>query len=156
MSVITVILYTVVILTALLLIGLILVQQSKGGGFGSAFGGSGDSVFGAHAGTHLTKLTVIMTAVFFILTLALAIITSHKEKSKSAMEVTQDLMSEPAKKAEKKVEKEADSVKTPEADKVSEKKPVAKPVILDKKGKQIPVPVLKKEAEKQEAPSQKQ
>ena len=48
-TVLSVILYTAVVLIALLLIGLVLVQPSKGGGFGSAFGGVGESVFGAQA-----------------------------------------------------------------------------------------------------------
>jgi preprotein translocase subunit SecG len=140
MGVITVILYTVVILTALLLIGLILVQQSKGGGFGSAFGGAGDSVFGAHAGTHLTKLTVIMTTIFFVLTLALAIITGHKAKSKSVIEVDKDLLGG-EQKVEQKVEKKAAA---PVAAKpVEAKKASAQKLVLDKKGEKIPVPVLK-------------
>lgn len=86
MEVLTIILYTLVVIIAVLLIGLVLIQQSKGGGFGTAFGGVGETVFGAHAGSHLTKLTVILVTVFFVLTLALAIITGHKEKPKSIVE----------------------------------------------------------------------
>ncbi len=78
MSVLTVILYVIVVVVALLLIGLILIQQSKGGGFGTSFGGIGESVFGAHASSHLTKLTVIMTTLFFILTLVLAVIVGRR------------------------------------------------------------------------------
>ena len=44
-----VILYAAVILVAILLIALVLVQQSKGGGFGGAFGGLGESILGAQA-----------------------------------------------------------------------------------------------------------
>lgn len=78
MGVITVVLYVVVVIVALLLIGLILIQQSKGGGFGASFGGIGESVFGAHAGSHLTKLTVVMTTLFFLLTLILAVIVGRR------------------------------------------------------------------------------
>ncbi len=81
MMVLTVVLYTIVVLVAILLIGLVLIQQSKGGGFGSAFGGAGESVFGAQAGNHLTKLTVILTTIFFVLALTLAIITGHRSVS---------------------------------------------------------------------------
>ena len=72
-----VILYAAVILVAILLIALVLVQQSKGGGFGGAFGGLGESILGAQAGSHLTKLTVILSSIFFVLVLAIAVLISH-------------------------------------------------------------------------------
>ena len=50
------------VIIALLLICLILVQQSKDSGFGSAFGGLGESVFGAQTGGHLARLTVIFAS----------------------------------------------------------------------------------------------
>jgi preprotein translocase subunit SecG len=87
MGVVTVVLYTLVIIVALLLIGLVLIQQSKGGGFGGAFGGVGESVFGAHAGSHLTKLTVILTTSFFVLTLLLAVIVGHSSRARSVAEI---------------------------------------------------------------------
>ncbi len=77
MSVLTVILYALVVAVALLLIGLILIQPSKSGGMGAAFGGVGESVFGAQAGSHLTKATVIMTALFFLVSLFLAALIGH-------------------------------------------------------------------------------
>jgi preprotein translocase subunit SecG len=91
MSPFTIVLYIVVVIVALLLIGLILIQQSKGGGFGTAFGGAGEAVFGARAAGHLTKLTVILTAVFFLLTLALVVITGTAEKSSSINLVDKNL-----------------------------------------------------------------
>ena len=72
MPVLTVLLYVAIFIVALLLIVLILIQPSKSGGMGAAFGGVGESVFGGKAGSHLTKTTVIMTAVFFVIALALA------------------------------------------------------------------------------------
>ena len=78
MSILATILNTLVVLLAILLIALILVQPSKsGGGFGSAFGGLGESVFGAQAMSHLSKLTVWCISIFFILTLASAIVAGH-------------------------------------------------------------------------------
>ncbi len=91
MGVITVVLYTLVIIVALLLIGLVLIQQSKGGGFGGSFGGVGESVFGAHASSHLTKLTVILTTSFFILTLLLAVIVGHRSRGRSVAEINTNL-----------------------------------------------------------------
>lgn len=77
MTFLAVVLYAAVILVTLLLIALILVQQSKGGGFGGAFGGLGESIFGAQGGSHLTKLTVILGTIFFVLVLAIAVLISH-------------------------------------------------------------------------------
>lgn len=84
MPVLTAVLYTSVVIVALLIIALVLIQQSKGGGFGSAFGGAGESMFGAHVGSHLTKFTVILTTVFFILTLLLAAITGLGNREEDA------------------------------------------------------------------------
>lgn len=70
-------LYALVVVVALLLIGLILIQPAKSGGMGAAFGGVGESVFGGKAGSHLTKATVWMTALFFVLCLALAVLIGH-------------------------------------------------------------------------------
>ncbi len=81
------VLYTAVVIVALLMIGVILIQPSKSGGFGGSFGGVGESVFGAYAGSHLSRLTVILISLFFILTLLLAVITSHKAKDKSVAEI---------------------------------------------------------------------
>ena len=77
LAVLTVILYAMVVVIALLLIGLILIQPSKSGGLGATFGGIGESVFGAQAGSHLTKATVFLTAVFFLFTLLLATLIGH-------------------------------------------------------------------------------
>lgn len=83
-----IVLYTLVIVISLLLIALILVQQPKSGGFGSTFGGLGESVFGAHAIGHMTKLTVIFTTIFFVLTLTLAIVLSHLPVKESVVSST--------------------------------------------------------------------
>lgn len=80
-----VVLYTLVVVVSLLLIALILVQQPKSGGFGSNFGGLGESVFGAHASGHMTRMTVIFTSIFFALTLLLAIFVGHNPAKESVV-----------------------------------------------------------------------
>ena len=60
---------------SLSLIGLILLQKSKDGGLGLAFGsGSNDSLFGARAGNVLTKATVGIGIVFIVNTLILGML----------------------------------------------------------------------------------
>jgi preprotein translocase subunit SecG len=86
MSTLATILNTLVVILAVLLIALILVQPSKsGGGFGSAFGGLGESVFGAQAMSHLSKLTVWCISIFFLLTLASAIVAGHMQTADSSV-----------------------------------------------------------------------
>ena len=84
MSALVVFLYVLVVVVSLLLIGIILIQPSKSGGFGSAFGGVGEGVFGAQTMGYLSRLTVVMIAIFFVVTLALAAISGHKQKVSSA------------------------------------------------------------------------
>ena len=109
----------VAVLVSLLLIALVLIQPSKSGGFGSAFGGLGESVFGAQAMSHLSKLTVIFITVFFVVTLLLAVVAGHaktetttsvltEEKTAMAPDVSAKDVKAPAAKAEAKpVEKPA-------------------------------------------------
>ena len=83
MNILTVLCYALIVVVALLLIGLIMIQPSKSGGMGAAFGGIGEA-FGGKAGSHLTKTTVIMTAIFFIVALALAALIGHGGGKKEA------------------------------------------------------------------------
>ena len=60
---------------SLALIGLVLLQKSKGGGLGMAFGSGGnDSLFGARAGNVLTKATVWIGVIFLANTLFLGML----------------------------------------------------------------------------------
>ena len=60
------------------LVAIVLLQVGKGAGFAGAFGAGGGSqtVFGARAGTFLTKLTAWLAAMFMILALAMAVLSS--------------------------------------------------------------------------------
>ena len=62
------------IILAVLMIVLILVQHGKGADAGASFGGGGAAtVFGASgSGNFLTRLTGILTALFFVTSLSLA------------------------------------------------------------------------------------
>ena len=102
MSVVETILYVMIIVVALLLIGLILIQPSKSGGMGAAFGGIGESVFGGKAGSHLTKSTVIMTTVFFLIALVLAaVIGRGLSESGSGDEISKQAAAQAAAATEK-------------------------------------------------------
>ena len=94
MAGLTVFLYVLVVLAAVLLIGLILIQPAKSGGMGAAFGGLGESVFGGKAGSHLTKATVWLTAIFFIIALALAALIGHGVRLSGSGETAVDSLLE--------------------------------------------------------------
>jgi len=101
MAALTVFLYVLVVLSSLLLIGLILIQPAKSGGMGAAFGGIGESVFGAKAGSHLTKATVWLTSIFFAITLILAALIGHGVKLENSDSAVDNLL-EASASAEKK------------------------------------------------------
>ena len=128
MSTLATILNTLVVILAVLLIALILVQPSKsGGGFGSAFGGLGESVFGAQAMSHLSKLTVWCISIFFILTLASAIVAGHmRTADSSVIEGESSIAMDASGSAETaKAGEAATETAAPEAAAVSEEKPAA-------------------------------
>ena len=117
MSILTVLCYALIVVIALLLIGLIMIQPSKSGGMGAAFGGIGET-FGGKAGSHLTKTTVILTALFFAVALALAAFIGHgggsaKVSDEFAAELNRSEDAKPEAKPEAKVEVKSEA--NPEA-----------------------------------------
>ena len=68
------------VIVSIMLLLVILVQRTKsGGGMGAALGGGfGESVFGSRAGNVLTKATVVLSTVFMLNTLGLAILFSKQ------------------------------------------------------------------------------
>lgn len=124
LTVLSAVLYTAVVLIAILLIGLVLVQPAKSGGFGSAFGGVGESMFGAQAMSQLSKVTVWLLSFFFILTLLLAVITGHKGSvdSKNSLLLSRESA------AGKKVEQKAVPAQKSAAAKKAEQKAAPAPV----------------------------
>ena len=83
------------VVIALLLVALILVQPSKDGGFGGApFGGAGEAIFGGHAADHLSKFTVVLTTLFFVITLTLAIVTGRRPGGELSVAETSDAPAE--------------------------------------------------------------
>jgi preprotein translocase subunit SecG len=71
------------ILVALGMIGLILLQQGKGAEAGASFGGGASgTVFGASGSANfLTKSTAVLTTIFFLTSLTLAVFAKHHSQS---------------------------------------------------------------------------
>ncbi|MDY4279641.1 MAG: preprotein translocase subunit SecG [[Pasteurella] mairii] len=73
-------LLVIYLLVAIALIGFILIQQGKGANAGASFGGGASgTVFGsAGAGNFLSRTTAILATIFFIVSLVIGNINSHR------------------------------------------------------------------------------
>ncbi len=86
------------LLIAIGLVGVILIQRSEGGALGMGGGGGGGAGFmtGRAAADLLTRTTAILAAGFFITSMVLAIMASHKGESKSILDKPAAPISTPA------------------------------------------------------------
>lgn len=64
----------------IILIGLVLIQRGRGAGLVESFAGV-ESMFGTKTSTFLTRTTTIMSIVFFITCLSLAVLSVKQSKS---------------------------------------------------------------------------
>lgn len=72
------------IIVVVLLIGIILLQKSEGGVLGMGGSGSKNGLLTTRsAGNLITKITYILSTLFFIICILLAALVSRREKSKS-------------------------------------------------------------------------
>ena len=95
------------VLVALAVIGLVLLQHGKGADMGSGFGGgSSGSLFGATGSANfLSRATAVLATVFFLTSLGLAYLATHKPKAAGG--VMDAVKTEPAVPAPKKAEEPA-------------------------------------------------
>jgi len=84
---------------ALCVIGLVLLQHGKGADMGAAFGsGSAGSLFGSSGSANfLSRTTAVLAAVFFVTSLGLTYVASHKGRPEGVMSTPQEVPVEPAK-----------------------------------------------------------
>ena len=82
------VLLVVHLIIAMLLIGTILLQRSEGGALGiGGGGGGGGSLFTARGvGNGLTRATAILAVCFFITSIALTVLATHKGKAGSVFD----------------------------------------------------------------------
>ena len=75
------------VLVALVIIGLVLLQHGKGADMGSGFGsGSSGSLFGATGSANfLSRMTAGLATVFFLTSLGLAYLATHKPKASGGL-----------------------------------------------------------------------
>jgi len=68
------------VIACIILIGLVLIQRGRGAGLVESFAGV-ESMFGTKTSAFLTRTTTIMSIVFFITCLTLAILSVRQSKS---------------------------------------------------------------------------
>ncbi|MEM6822996.1 MAG: preprotein translocase subunit SecG [Verrucomicrobiota bacterium] len=76
----------VLVICCILLTLVVLIQRPRSEGLGAAFGGGmTDSLFGAGTTDALTKITIWMAGAFFVCTIALAMLISHRESGSGSV-----------------------------------------------------------------------
>ncbi|MFZ4116437.1 MAG: preprotein translocase subunit SecG [Chthoniobacterales bacterium] len=88
-------LITSLVIVSLLLIVVILMQRPKNEGLGAAFGsGMTDNLFGTQTSNILTRFTVWLGGLFFLLTLVISI--AYVKSSSGPTKIQEQLMKQPA------------------------------------------------------------
>ena len=87
-------LYTLVtilhVFVCFLMIGAILLQSGKGAEIGASFGGSSQTVFGSRGPANfLSKLTVVVAAVFMLTSFSLAILAKERNFASTVIDLNQ-------------------------------------------------------------------
>jgi len=75
------------LLVALALIGVVLLQKSEGGALGMGGGGMSGFMTGRSTANLLTRTTAILVALFFVTSIALAILASRQRAPHSIVDV---------------------------------------------------------------------
>lgn len=65
---------------SILLILIVLIQNEEGDGLGGIFGGSTNSAFGARSGNILTKITTVLSVLFFLIAIVFALVLARPSK----------------------------------------------------------------------------
>lgn len=96
MGTIGVVLLVVFIIVCVLLVLLVAIQGDEENGMGGLLGGRGTAAFGAHSASVLTKATAVLAAMFFILTVALALVNKKPKTDKFVDSIPEEEIAAPA------------------------------------------------------------
>ncbi len=123
---------TIHVTACIALIGLVLIQRGRGGGLVESFSGV-ESMFGTKTSSFLTRATTILSIVFFITCLSLAIFSIRQSKSLMTNVKSESVAETQAQSETPITEAESDAAQSPQT-----QVPVAQ---------QLPVPEGEKPAE---------
>ena len=96
MGTIGIVLLVVFIIVCVLLVLLVAIQGDEENGMGGLLGGRGTAAFGAHSASVLTKATAVLATLFFVLTIALALVNKKPNTNKVLESVTEEELAEPS------------------------------------------------------------
>lgn len=90
---------TIHVIAAAGVIGLVLLQHGKGADMGAAFGsGASGSLFGASGSANfLSRSTAVVAAVFFVTSLGLTYLSTHKQRTSGVVDIPSSTAPVPAK-----------------------------------------------------------
>ena len=96
MGTIGVVLMVIFIIVCVLLVLLVSIQDDGENGMGGLLGGRGTAAFGAHSASVLTKATAVLVTLFFVLTIALALVNKQPKTDKFIDSIPEEEIAAPA------------------------------------------------------------
>ena len=96
MGTIGIVLLVFFIIVCVLLVLLVAIQDDGENGMGGLLGGRGTAAFGAHSASVLTKATAVLVTMFFLLTIALALVNKKPSTDAVLKTVTEEEIAAPA------------------------------------------------------------
>ena len=96
MGTIGIVLLVFFIIVCVLLVLLVAIQGDEENGMGGLLGGRGTAAFGAHSASVLTKATAVLVTLFFILTVALALVNKKPKTDKFVNSISEEEIAEPS------------------------------------------------------------
>ena len=82
MGTISIVLLVIFIIVCVFLVLLVSIQDDGENGMGGLLGGRGTAAFGSHSASVLTKATGVLVALFFVITLSLALVNKKPKTDK--------------------------------------------------------------------------
>ena len=96
MGTIGIVLLVFFIIVCVLLVLLVAIQGDEENGMGGLLGGRGTAAFGAHSASVLTKATAVLVSLFFIITVALALVNKKPKTDKFVDSIPEEEIAAPA------------------------------------------------------------
>lgn len=89
MGTIGIVLLIAFVIVSVLLILMVVIQDDGENGMGGLLGGRGTAAFGSHSASVLTKATLILVVLFFVLAFALALVNKKPKIEKDLVTETE-------------------------------------------------------------------
>ena len=96
MGTIGVVLLVIFIIVCVLLVLLVSIQDDGENGMGGLLGGRGTAAFGSHSASVLTKATAVLVTLFFVLTIALALVNKKPKTDKFVNSIPEEEIATPS------------------------------------------------------------